>query len=224
MTMTMCGTALTTRRKWTTGRQSSYRWDKVRKHNNNKANVADPSYENCLQEKLKSEIAEHDTEAVQEPPVKLPEVTVILSDTTSEEGDETASEEDDDRAASPKENMPSTSTVNLGLAGLNRAQMERERLERLKRTRPTNENEPPIKHQRVENQNEQTTSSKAREKAPAAQGGNLLFPDGTIKWTYAVGYPKESHHITIEEVLQKDTLKAAVLSGFQVTPKRILCD
>jgi hypothetical protein len=161
---------------------------------------------------------------VPEPPVKSPAATVILSDfispdTASEEGDETASEEDDTPAAPFKGNMPSTSTVNVGLAGLNRAQMERERLERLKRTRPTNENEPQIKRARTENHETQATSSRAREKAPAAQEGTLQFPDGTIKWTYAVGYDKEAHHITIEEVLQRDTLKGAVLSGFQVSPQ-----
>jgi hypothetical protein len=218
----MCGTASTTRRKWTTGRQSSSQWDEARKHNKNKANGVDPSYENCLQEKLKSEIAEHDAGAVQQPPAKSPEATIVLSDTESEEGDETASEEDDTPATSSKENMPSTSTVNIGLAGLNRAQMERERLERLKRTRPTNENEPPTKRTRVENHDDQAASFKARGKVPVTEGGNLLFPDGTVKWTYAVGYPKQSHHITIEEVLRKDTLKAAVLSGFQVLPKTYL--
>jgi hypothetical protein len=164
---------------------------------------------------------------VPEPPAKSPAATVILSDyilsdTASEEGDETASEEDDPPVVSSKENIPSTSTVNVGLAGLNRAQMERERLERLKRTRPTNENEPQIKRARMENHDDRAPSSKAREKAPAVQDGTLQFPDGTIKWTYAVGYPKESHHITIEDVLQKDTLKAAVLSGFQVLLKHIL--
>jgi len=95
--------------------------------------------------------------------------------------------------------------------------MERERLARLKRAGTMNGHEPPPKRPRAENTDDLP---------PIASSSNtpgeskLQYPDGMIKWTYATGYPKESHHVTIEEVLQKDTLKAAVLSGFQVSPFR----
>lgn len=99
----------------------------------------------------------------------------------------------------------------VGLGGLNRAQMERERLERAKRPGASPSVQLPRKRIRTENIDER---SAVVSKSPL--GSMLQFPDGTIKWTYVAGYPRESHHITIEEVLQKDTLKAAVLSGFQV--------
>ena len=141
-------------------------------------------------------------------PASKPEI--ILSDTVSEE-DETASEEDED-LVTKKVTIQPDKKVSLGLGGLNRAQMERERLERAKRAGISPAIEPPRKRIRTENVNERNSKT-----VNSSEGLSLQFPDGTIRWTYAVGYPKEPHHITIEEVLQRDTLKAAVLSGFQVT-------
>jgi len=180
---------------------------------------ADASYGNCLQEKLKSEIAEHDGQAprnLSPEPSASANTIVILSETESEEGDETTSEEENTqpRQLTQKVALQPTLPAITGLSGLNRAQMERERLARLKPVGATNETGPPSKRQRAENTDD---------RLPVASLSNthgdskLQYPDGTIKWTYATGYPKESHHITIEEVLQKDTLKAAVLSGFQVS-------
>jgi hypothetical protein len=91
--------------------------------------------------------------------------------------------------------------------------MERERLERLKRARPASENEPPFNRPRGENIDDPTPAVSS---SKSLSDSGLQYPDGTIKWTYVVRFPKESHHITIEEVLQKATLKAVVLSGFQV--------
>ena len=133
---------------------------------------------------------------------------IILSDTASE--DDTASEEEEE-LLTKKVIIQPEKKVFLGLGGLNRAQMERERLERAKRAGISTPIEPSRKRVRTENINE---CSQTFVKSPG--GPSLEFPDGTIKWTYAVGYAKEPHHTTIEEVLQKDTLNAAVLSGFQV--------
>ena len=134
---------------------------------------------------------------------------IVLSDTASEE-DDTADEEDEELVPRKVLIEPNTKK-SVGLGGLNRAQMERERLERAKRAGVSNPGEPPSKRVRAENINE-ISSILSKSNSNSA----LQFPDGTIKWTYVVGYPKESHHITIEEIFEKDTLKAAVLSGFQV--------
>jgi len=42
---------------------------------------------------------------------------------------------------------------------------------------------------------------------------SLEYPRGAVKKTWAFGYPREND-IKIEEVLQKDKLKVAVLSAF----------
>lgn len=146
---------------------------------------------------------------------------MTLSDTASDEDDETASEEEDTQPGPSTEKATAQSPVaaNTGLAGLNRAQMERERLERLKRARTTSENEPQAKRLCAEKSSGKTrieSSPRLPEASTEPSDGKFQYPDGTIKWTHALGFSKESHHITIEEVLQKDTLKAAVLSGFQV--------
>jgi len=156
----------------------------------------EPSYVVCREHKLKSQTKEKESEHP------------VLDDTT-DSGSDTASEEDEVPATSaPK---PSA-TVTVGLGSLDRAQMERERLKRLKRgAKKENIAEPPSKRIKIE-----SVSSKPATSSEAMGKSSLQYPDGTIKWTYAVGYPVESHHINIEEVLQKDTLKAAVLSGFQV--------
>jgi hypothetical protein len=155
----------------------------------------EPFYEVCKKHKLKSQ-----TDGKPEDPVL---------DDTLDSGSDTASEEDEVPAI--KAVKPAT-TVKVGLGGLDRVQMERERLERLKRgAKQENIREPPSKRIKIE-------SVPSKDAASLEVGGNssLQYPDGTIKWTYAAGYPVESHHITIEQLLQKDTLKAAVLSGFQV--------
>lgn len=157
----------------------------------------DPSYEVCKKHKLNSQIEARKSAAP------------FLDDTTDDSGSDTASEEDEVPAISATKQV---TTVSVGLGGLNRAQMERERLERLKRTaKKENLPEPPAKRIKVE-------SEQPKEPAISATMPTepLQYPEGTIKWTFAAGYRKESHHITIEEVLEKDTLKAAVLSGFQV--------
>lgn len=156
----------------------------------------------------------------------------MLSDTASEE-DETASEEDEPLAPQKVTITPAVQ-IAPGLAGLNRAQMEKERLERAKRQGIQITNEPPPKRIKVENINERDppvrtglqlkdTNGSTPTTSVAHSSSSLQFPDGTIKWTYVLGYPREPHHITIEEVLQKDTLKAAVVSGFQVTPSLSSC-
>ncbi|CZT50198.1 uncharacterized protein RSE6_11139 [Rhynchosporium secalis] len=47
----------------------------------------------------------------------------------------------------------------------------------------------------------------------------IQYPDGVIKKTWVKGCPRLGDDIKIEEVLQKDDLKLAVLSAFQVEPE-----
>lgn len=124
--------------------------------------------------------------------------------------------------------------------GLNRKAMEEERLKRLatKRPRPTSEDDnhvteiPPSKKIAVQSSFD-SLPSKASSSAPASVpsatsfgfvqsrsnllnlGGPLQFLNGTVKRTWAYGYPRTGDDIKIEEILQKDSLDLAVLSSYQ---------
>lgn len=52
-------------------------------------------------------------------------------------------------------------------------------------------------------------------KEPSAAGVSVPFPEGVVKRTWVQGYSRSSDDIKIEEILQKDQLKLALLSSFQ---------
>jgi len=171
----------------------------------------EPSYEVCQRYKINSQ---SETTQVHGIPTSSSTAPIELSETASEEGDETASEEEEELPrAKVEQTKATTSNGSAGLQGLNRAEMERQRLERLKRAGlgPTSI-EPPTKKLKIEHVITETNTKSI----PQHMAGGMEYPNGTIKWTRASGYPVESHHVTIEQVLQKDTLKAAVLSAYQV--------
>ena len=51
---------------------------------------------------------------------------------------------------------------------------------------------------------------------PVLGAPGVQFPDGTVKKTWAHGFPREHDDIRIEEVLQKADLDLAVLSTYQL--------
>lgn len=130
----------------------------------------------------------------------------------------------------------STHTSSLGILGLDRRKMEQERLARLgQRPKTTRSISPPPLSRNGERSSKRvkiehivgntlgaSTSTKqntstlalAREANSSSLSGSLPFPDGVIKRTWARGHPR-SNDISIEEVLQKDKLRKAVLSSFQ---------
>jgi hypothetical protein len=139
------------------------------------------------------------------------EMSISGSDTASEEDEEVVTTKAVEPA--PPKPVPTGSSI---LGGLNRAEMERERLERLKRAGGQQVSaEPPSKRPKVDN----IDYNKSVPAPSVPSHTSIQYPDGTIKWTFARGFPVEGHHITIEEVLQKGTLKAAVLSAFQVSSR-----
>jgi hypothetical protein len=168
----------------------------------------EPTFENCRELKMQSQsqigdpVEQSDLPDSKSAQRGLQRVTVSDSDTASEE---------DGEVVPPKPKVKPAPTKPEGLAGLDRAAMERERLERARKAgfRQTSP-EPPLKRQKINHDNEVVSSTFK------SAGKGIQYLNGTIKWTYAEGYPRESHTITIEEVLQKETLKAAVLSAFQV--------
>lgn len=95
----------------------------------------------------------------------------------------------------------------FGTLPLDRRQMEQERLQRLAKRRRVSSGDDVV---------EVPPPKKPAPSKPSSQSAAALpFPNGTIKRTWARGYPRTPDDIKIEEVLQKDQLILAVLSSFQ---------
>ncbi|KAG8630121.1 hypothetical protein KVT40_001740 [Elsinoe batatas] len=125
---------------------------------------------------------------------------------------------------------------NKGLAGLDRATMERERLQRLNARsgngNTTSHNEPGRKRQRSISppptsrpskvarvvHTEGPTSSSAPSRTRSIQHGGsaaLQHPNGKLFKTWAFKQARDGNEIKIEEVFEKNTLEMALLSSFQ---------
>ncbi|KAH7140556.1 tyrosyl-DNA phosphodiesterase-domain-containing protein [Dactylonectria macrodidyma] len=115
-------------------------------------------------------------------------------------------EQNHPKSSSPKRSEPRSGVVTLGLLALDRKKMEEERLQRLaKRRRSASDDDvveiPPPKRK--------MTSE------PPISPSLPPFANGTVKKTWARGYPRTPDDIKIEEILQKDKLVLAVLSSYQ---------
>ena len=112
----------------------------------------------------------------------------------------------------------------LGVLGLDRKQMEQERLGR-KRKAPSISPPParkiargksglaPVLAEETTKMSLQSTTVSHRPLSPKVDGP--LFPFGTVKKTWAFGHERKTDDIKLEEILQKNTLNLAVLSSFQ---------
>ena len=117
-----------------------------------------------------------------------------------------------------------TTAAGTGLLGLDRKQMELERLAR-KRKAPSISPPPFRKAAARENSGAplltRDTSGPAQQVAAIPEvtsssgGRGPVFLEGTVRKTWAFGHERTGNDIKIEEVLQKDDLRLAVLSSFQ---------
>ena len=129
----------------------------------------------------------------------------------------------------------------LGFLGIDRKQMERDRLARLKRKRgesvsppalkrpekslPPPSSRAPIKNDTgVRGQAKPSLTTSASPPPPNSihpcttqplSTSGPQYPNGIVKKTWAFGYPRQGNDIKIEEVLLPQQLQAAVLSSFQ---------
>lgn len=123
-------------------------------------------------------------------------------------------------------------SLSSGLAGLDRRQMEEERLARLSAKRKASDSAQGQEHHRSKVLRTEPAPQRALAGQGRSHGGDapivrsastsdrpnakgLRFPQGVVKTTWAYGYPRSGDDIKIEEVLQKDDLQLAVLSSFQ---------
>lgn len=98
------------------------------------------------------------------------------------------------------------STAHRGIPGLDRKAMEEARLARLgKRKREPSPEQSVKRNEKLRTQ----PGSQAASSRPIVQ-----YPRGAIKRTFARGYPR-TDDITIDEVLQADSVNIAVISSFQ---------
>lgn len=109
-----------------------------------------------------------------------------------------------------------------GLGGLDRKQMEEERLARLgKRKTPDTGQTSDVPAQKLKFDHQSTCARPHVTAAPpdthpsASASSSLQFPKGAVKKTWASRYPRDKDDIKIEEVFRKDELELAVLSSFQ---------
>ncbi|KAK3902038.1 tyrosyl-DNA phosphodiesterase-domain-containing protein [Staphylotrichum tortipilum] len=135
----------------------------------------------------------------------------------------------------PEKLAPPVSSSGLSAFGLDRKQMEAERLARLSKRKASQlENQPtaqdrPAQRARVSatppppaktssatgQQSSSTTASSTSSSTTTPPPRRLPFPHGVVKRTWAFGQPRHADDIRLEDVLQKARLELAVLSSFQ---------
>ena len=117
-----------------------------------------------------------------------------------------------------------TSRFGLNLLGIDRKQMEQERLSRKRKAqsisppppRKTAARDPIIASEREKETRTTTLQSTASSQISSGPNGKgPKFLAGTVKKTWAFGHERKGDDIKLEEVLQKDDLSLAVLSSFQ---------
>ena len=123
--------------------------------------------------------------------------------------DESETENGPTRAATNAEvsNDSLAPKIGLGVLGLDRKQMEQERLGRKRKA--TSISPPPAR--KIARGKSGSASVLAKETTKEGS----LFPLGTVKKTWAFGHERTADDVKLEEVLQKHTLNLAVLSSFQ---------
>lgn len=114
--------------------------------------------------------------------------------------------------------------VGQGLLGLDRKQMEQERLARKRKApsisppppRKAAASDPPVASVPVRSATRQELQTTVISQASSGSNGTgPVFLTGTVKKTWAFGHERKRDDIKLEEVLQKDDLNLAVLSSFQ---------
>lgn len=108
-----------------------------------------------------------------------------------------------------------------GIPGLDRRAMEAERLARLAAKKPSIAEPGAVTLQTTTAKRQRsisplpTSRSAKRIREQSDESPSLQYPRGTVKKTWAFGHARSTNDIKIEEVLEKSTLRTALLSAFQ---------
>lgn len=110
------------------------------------------------------------------------------------------------------------------IRSLDRKKMEDERLVRLatKRRAPSQAEDTAITETQPLEKRQQTAPKTRGADHAKTRAPQVPYPHGTVKRTWARGYPRSDNDIKMEEVLQKDTLLLAMLSSYQWDEEWIL--
>jgi hypothetical protein len=127
----------------------------------------------------------------------------------------------------PSGSVKGKAPTSMGLLGLNRKQMEEERLSRVSKRKSEDPSldEPLSKHPRTSaSLRTGRSKSPSTRRIPVSKGNmqpatpsnkpGIQFPTGTVKKTWAFGCPRVGDDIKIEEVFQPSDLELAVLGSF----------
>ena len=102
-------------------------------------------------------------------------------------------------------------TSSLSFLGIDRKKMEQERLARKRKASIS----PPPPRKIAKSSPSPSIQISEPHLGSSKSLGPSVFPRGTVKKTWAFGYPRTGDDIKLEEVLQKQDLNLAVLSSFQ---------
>lgn len=147
---------------------------------------------------------------------------------------ESVAEDKETKRAQPQQSVVPAPVSSMTQLGLDRAKMEQERLERIRKRKAAEEGPgdgSDSKRMRTDDENrllptaagpsvlsgekKAAASSQQQNFPPKKEHSNLPFPKGVVKKTWVKGQPRLGDDITIQEVLQKDILEMAVISSFQ---------
>lgn len=143
---------------------------------------------------------------------KVPRTVIDLTDSAEDEASTSASCVGQAPVSAIAPTPPTSNTPSLGVLGLNRKEMEEQRLAR---KRKASISPPPTRRMRCRPEEVKVDTGKcAAVTPPPLPGSGVQYPKGVVKKTWALGFPRE-HDIKIEEVLQKVDLQLAVLSAYQ---------
>ena len=115
------------------------------------------------------------------------------------------------RAGKLAESEGSKPTSSLSFLGIDRKKMEQERLARKRKASIS----PPPPRKNIRSSPGLSLKTPNRQLGSSENLGPLVYPSGTVKKTWAFGYPRTGDDIKLEEVLQRQDLNLAVLSSFQ---------
>jgi hypothetical protein len=110
-----------------------------------------------------------------------------------------------------------------GIPGLDRRAMEVERLARMQAKLPKTIEQQPTTMQATSSKRQRSISppptsrptKKIKEQEQEKTSSLLQYPRGVVKKTWAFGHTRSVNDIKIEEVLEKTTLRTALISAFQ---------
>ena len=102
-------------------------------------------------------------------------------------------------------------TSSLSFLDIDRKKMEQERLARKRKASIS----PPPPRKIAKSSPSPSIHTSKPQLSSSKSLGPSIFPRGTVKKTWAFGYPRTGDDIKLEEVLQKQDLNLAVLSSFQ---------